>query len=126
MPWLRALSTAAVTAELQALAAADATGNNVLFRANYDPSHISDVSHDDWQGLPLMNRGQLLQPGCHLAPATCAVLVQRAANSRGPRGPTGPLLPPWHPAEDPLDLSKIYGISAIGNVSALECQDLRL
>ena len=105
MPWLRALSTAAVTAELQALAAADATGNSVLFRANYDPSHISDTSHDDdWQGLPLMNRGQLLQPGCHLAPATCAVL-DRAANSRGPTGVPRP--DPWHPAEDPLDFSKI-------------------
>eukprot|EP01052_Picozoa_sp_SAG31_P049456 SAG31_NODE_10844_length_1091_cov_1.854839_1_plen_176_part_10 len=95
LPWLRALSqNGAVASELQALADADEDAGTV-FRPNYDPTGIStDISRNsageissDWQGLPLMNRGQLLPQGCSLAPVTCAALQAYANPYLIPRPP---------------------------------------
>ena len=101
VPWLRTLSEdAAVTAELRGLA--DADGTDSIFRANFDPTHISssgssagaggthgreDHEAPPWQGLPLMNRGQLLPAGCDRAPATCAALRELAEPYLVPRPP---------------------------------------
>jgi hypothetical protein len=70
LPWLEALNTPGVMAELLAVA----TGAVDVFNPNWDPSAISNGTHD-WLALPLLNKGKL-QPGCSLVPTTCAVLQE--------------------------------------------------
>ena len=81
VPWLRALGVPQVLAELQAVAASSstsqiATGDNMLFRPSHQNWNLPARSINDWTSLSLVNKGQLDQEGCALAPETCAVLLQ--------------------------------------------------
>ena len=90
-PWLRELESPAVVQELRTLADADEAGGAPapqLFTARFGPNtHLAGPRADDWQALPLMNKGALLPDGCAKAPATCAVLARMQGHLR-PGGPT--------------------------------------
>ena len=80
--WLRELEAPAITRELrqladddEAAAASASPGGAGPFTTRFGPN--TDLSAaDDWQALPLMNKGHLLPAGCSQAPITCAALSQ--------------------------------------------------
>ena len=74
--WLRELEAPAIVQELRRLADDDEAGAEPrLFKSQFGPNtHLTGPGRaDDWQALPLMNKGALL-PDCAETPATCAAL----------------------------------------------------
>ena len=75
--WLRELEAPAITRELRQLADDDegAPASASAFAGQFGPNtDLAKADGDDWQALPLMNKGQLLQAGCAKVPTTCAAL----------------------------------------------------
>ena len=77
--WLTELESPAVFQELRRLAdtdeAAEGASEGLLFTAGFGPnSHLATPRAEDWQALPLMNKGVLLPEGCSKAPTTCETL----------------------------------------------------
>lgn len=68
--WLRGLATPAVVAELRAVA----SGNATTFSPSVQNWNLNAHRTNDWTSLSLLNKGQLDETGCQLAPQTCALL----------------------------------------------------
>ena len=87
--WLRELEAPAIVQELRTLADSDeaSTHQPAAFAAHFGPNtHLAGPGQaDDWQALPLMNKGHLLQAGCSKAPTTCAALSRMQGHLQ-PRG----------------------------------------
>ena len=68
--WLRMLTTPAVVAELRGVA----SGNATTFSPSFQNWNLNAHRTSDWTSLSLLNKGQLDEAGCQLAPQTCALL----------------------------------------------------
>ena len=76
LPWLAGLHQPGVLAELRAIATHDQQASSSTFGSHFNPSwDLARPAAESWSSLDLMNKGQLLAPGCRAAPLTCAVLA---------------------------------------------------
>ena len=90
LAWLRALEAPAVLAELQEVVLADAAvavaANASVFTPKFSASWDLATAAQDWQALPLQNKGRADAAGCAIAPITCGVLAKLHPHLV-PRGP---------------------------------------
>lgn len=82
--WLHALEAPAIAQELRQLANDDeaAAAGASPFAAQFGPNTdlAGGARGEDWQALPLMNKGHMLPGGCAVAPVTCAALSRLRAH----------------------------------------------
>ena len=88
LAWLRVLEAPAVLAELQSVARADAEApaTDNFFTRKFSASWDLATKAQDWQALPLSNKGSADDMGCAIAPITCGVLRELHPHLV-PRGP---------------------------------------